>query len=107
MRLLWKVALAWIIGMPGVVVAGEVSLQSLLDEMIDRDAIARCPVPAYVCKQSSSYDRKQKTPDDPARWFANADHDQFIRVEKNGGRKEWVIMEHAGPGAIVRFWTPL
>ncbi len=107
MRLLWTAALAWLIGVPGVVVAAEVSLESLLDEMVDRDAIARRPAPAYVCKQSSSYDRKQKTPDDPAGWFANADHDQFIRVEKNGGRKEWVIMEHAGPGAIVRFWTPL
>lgn len=84
-----------------------VSLQSLLSEVIDRDAVARMPSPAYVCKQASSYDRKQTGPTDAKTWFANEDFRQFIRTEKNQGRNEWVIMEHAGPGAIVRFWTPL
>jgi hypothetical protein len=86
---------------------GTVSLRSLLLEMIDRDALPRLPSPAYACKQASSYDRKQTDPKDAKTWFANDDHHQFIRTEKNQGRKEWVIMEHQGPGAVVRFWTPL
>lgn len=91
----------------GAASASEVSLRSLLEEMVDRDAIARRPSPAYLCLQASSHDRKQVSPDDPAGWFANADHDQFLRIEERGGRKEWVILDHEGPGAIVRFWTPL
>ena len=51
---------------------GEITLESLLHEMIDRDAVARWPDPAYKCLHASSYDRRSKTPDDPAGWFANA-----------------------------------
>jgi hypothetical protein len=79
----------WFLGLAGFAAAEEVSLQALLTEMVDRDAIARRPAPAFVCKQSSSYDRLQKTPADPAGWFANKDHDQFIRTEENNGHKEW------------------
>src|SRR5579862_9876851 len=32
-----------------------VTFESLLREMVDRDAIARFPEPAYTCKQFSSY----------------------------------------------------
>ena len=73
----------------------------------DRDAIARWPSPAYVCKQASSYDRLQTNPADAKTWFANKDYEQFIRVENRDGRREWVIMEHQGPGCITRFWVPL
>ena len=82
LKRLGAVAAAWLLGLTGAVVAGEVSLPSLLVEMTDREALARQPAPAYVCLQSSSYDRKQKTAEDPAGWFANADHDQFLRVEQ-------------------------
>ena len=84
-----------------------VSLQSLLDEMIDREAVAKWPSPAYSCKEASSHDRRKKDPADPAGWHSNQDYGQFIRTETNGGRQEWVIMEDLGPGAITRFWTPL
>ena len=83
--------------------AGTVSLSTLLDEMIDRDAITRFPEPAYVCVQASSYDRASTSPTEPD-WFANADTAQFIRDEMNGDRKEWVLMDAEGPGAIVRWW---
>ena len=75
--------------------------------MTDRDAPARWPEPPYVCRQASSYDRAQTDPANKNTWFANGDSGKFIRVEENAGRKEWVIMEHEGPGAVVRFWTPL
>ena len=84
-----------------------VTLNSLLLEMIDRDALPRLPSPGYVCQQASSHDRKQTDPENAETWFANQDYGQFIRTQQNQGRDEWVIMQHDGPGAIVRFWTPL
>jgi len=82
----------------------EITLESLLKEMVDRDAAARWPEPAYKCMQASSYDRRSKTPDDAAGWFANNDWSQFVRSEENKGRVEWVLMDADGPGAIVRQW---
>ena len=82
--------------------AAEISLLSLLNEMIDRDAITKFPEPAYTCKQASSYDRASKSPTEG--WFANGDTAQFVREETNDGRKEWVLMDQKGPGAIVRWW---
>lgn len=78
----------------------------LLDEMIDRDNVARLPEPEYRLRQQSSYDRKSKTPTDPNGWFANADRGNFIRTEENDGRQEWVVMEHDGPGVMGRMWMP-
>jgi hypothetical protein len=82
----------------------EITLETLLKEMIDRDAVARWPDPPYKCMQASSYDRRSKTPDDPAGWFANNDWSQFVRSEEHKGRVEWVLMDAAGPGVIVRQW---
>lgn len=86
---------------------GSVTLESLLGEMTNRAELAQWPEPAFVLKQASSYDRATTTPADEKTWFANRDHEQFIRVETNDARREWVIMEHEGPGAVVRFWLPL
>ena len=79
-----------------------VSLDSLLDDMTDRDDLCEWPAPEYVCRQASSYDRAAVSPEE--NWFANADCSQFLREEENNGRREWVLMETEGPGAIVRFW---
>src|SRR5262249_51134896 len=57
-----------------------INLDSLLKEMLDRDALARYPDPPYTCKQSSSYDRASTTPDNPKTWFANGDSGHFIRT---------------------------
>lgn len=84
-----------------------ITLDSLLAEMINRDTVAKWPVPAYTLRQSSSYDRATKDPADAKGWFANKDYEQFIRTEQNDGRREWVILEHEGPGALTRFWLPL
>jgi hypothetical protein len=109
--LLWRgrgfgflLAATWLFGRAA---AGEVTLESLLAEMTDREATARWPLPAYACKQASSYDRRQTDPARADSWHANQDYDQFIRTEVNEGRKEWVMMESASPGAITRFWAPL
>jgi hypothetical protein len=82
--------------------AQTVSLSTLLDEMVDRDSVTRFPDPAFTCVQASSYDRAAKNPAE--NWFANGDASQFLREETNGNRKEWVLMDADGPGAVVRFW---
>lgn len=85
--------------------APPITLETLLEEMIDRSAVARLPDPWYTCAQASSYDRRSTTPDDPESWFANADASQYLRVETNSGRREWVMMDAQGPGAVVRIWS--
>jgi hypothetical protein len=82
---------------------GTITLASLLDEMVDRDALARWPDPAYTCRQFSSYDRKARGPGEE--WFANRDVNQYLRTEVNDGRQEWVMMDTPGPGAVVRIWS--
>jgi autotransporter-associated beta strand protein len=84
-----------------------ISLRTLLAEMTDRDVTAKWPVTEYTLKQASSYDRRETNPADAATWFANYDSAESIRTETNGGRTEWVIMEHSGPGAVTRMWLPL
>lgn len=80
-----------------------VTLEKLLDEMINRDAIARYPDPYYTTRQFSSYDRKSVEPGDST-WFANWDRTMFIREEENKGGTEYVMLDIDKPGAIVRFW---
>jgi len=84
--------------------SGAITLESLLEEMVDRDTIARLPGPAYTCKQASSYDRHSTEPGSPT-WWANMDRSYFVRVEQNDGRTEHVLMDAEGPGAVVRFWA--
>jgi hypothetical protein len=84
--------------------AQTISTSSLLNEMLDRDAVARFPQPAYVTSQASSYDRQSVSPDKPG-WFANNDWSQFLRSEAHGMRVEWVMMDADGPGCITRFWV--
>lgn len=88
----------------GIVAArAEITLGSLLDEMVDADRLARWPDPAYTCRQASSYDRATVAPDQPG-WFANSDQNQFIRTETIRGRTEKVMLDADGPGCLVRFW---
>jgi len=84
-----------------------ITTASLIDEMTDVAGMAEFPSPGYTCKQFSSYDQKSKSPQDQTTegWFANADAGQFLRVEERAGRKEHVMMDTAGPGAIVRIWS--
>ncbi|UCF16422.1 MAG: hypothetical protein JSW59_02990, partial [Phycisphaerales bacterium] len=59
-----------------------ITFESLLEEMVDRDCIARLPSPAYTCKQFSSYDRNSTEPGSPT-WWANWDRSYFVRIEDN------------------------
>lgn len=92
--------------------AEPISIESLLNEMIDRDNFSRFPQKDFRLKQESSYDRASKNPQDTAGWFANFDrnsndeHHNFVGIEEINGKKEWVLMNHQGPGAVVRTWMP-
>ncbi|MDF7799035.1 DUF2961 domain-containing protein [Pontiellaceae bacterium B1224] len=92
---------------------GPVSIESLLNEMTDRDSVARYPEQNFRLKQQSSYNRASKTPDEPKGWFTNMDFNtkgdkrhNYIRREEKDGKTEWVLMDHEGPAAIVRTWMP-
>jgi hypothetical protein len=83
---------------------GPVTIGSLLTEMTDREEMARFPDPGYTCREFSSYNRTSVNPGDYT-WFANLDNNYFIRTENNNGRREFVLFDAEGPGAVVRFWT--
>jgi len=80
-----------------------VSVESLLEEMSSRESITRMPDPGYRLVQASSYNRASVSPSENG-WFANADMSHFIRVEENDGRREFVMLDMEGPGAVVRWW---
>ncbi len=72
-----------------VITRHQVTLSSLLGEMIDRATLARWPEPAYTCKQFSSHDRESVSADQPG-WFANHDPANYVRTEDHKGRTEYV-----------------
>ncbi|MBS3808277.1 MAG: DUF2961 domain-containing protein [Bacteroidales bacterium] len=82
----------------------KVTLESLLSEMTDRQAVTHLPDPSYILKQFSSYDRRSTTPGEKG-WWANRDFTHFIREEENQGRREFVMFDAQGPGAVVRWWS--
>jgi hypothetical protein len=86
--------------------AAQVTLRGLISEMADLERLAVLPDPPYSTRQFSSYDRASKSPDQEEKlWFANGDQGHYLRVEETAGRKEYVMMDAEGPGAIVRIWS--
>ncbi len=71
--------------------------------MTERNNLTYLPGSSYTLHQSSSYNRESVSPDS-AGWFANNDMSHFLRVEENSGRREFVMLDVNGPGAIVRWW---
>ena len=107
-RLLFSLVLVAIFSAaPSAVLVGQtVTFDSLLDGMLDRDALALHPNAgtSFTLKQRSSYDRRSIAPDQSG-WFANNDWSNYLRSETNQGRTEWVLFDETGPGAVTRFWT--
>lgn len=118
MKNLYKLTKAMMLALLCIIVASctenneVITMETMLDDMVNRENIARFPKTTFKLKQESSYNRASKTKDDPEGWFKNEDFNSneeshnFIRVEENNGEKEWVIMEHENPGVIVRTWMP-
>ncbi len=112
MRVAWCCVAMITLGFAAANAAEPVSIESLLNEMTDRDSVARFPETDFRLMQHSSYSRESKTADDPEGWFMNHDYNKspqdknFIQIEENQGQREWVLMDHEGPGTLVRTWTP-
>ncbi len=81
----------------------QITLESLLNEMVSYDESARYPEIPYRSLQVSSYDRRSISPDS-AGWFANDDGFGLERTEVNEGRTEMVLFDKEGPGVITRIW---
>lgn len=90
---------------------GEISVLSLVAEMADLDHLAHLARVPFVAKQSSSYDRRSKRPDDLETWYANDDFvtnqaPNLVRVETAPtGDRRYVLLDTEGPGAVVHLWT--
>jgi hypothetical protein len=80
-----------------------ITFGNLIADMTNPRLLSEYPDPAFICRQFSSYDRRSVAPGQ-AGWFANADASWFVREETNDGRREFVMMDAEGPGAVVRFW---
>lgn len=80
-----------------------IHLGSLLEDMLDRTKIAEFPEPEFTCRQTSSFNRRSKTPGNPD-WFAGGDFDQFYGSVDVSGRKEWIMLDVDGPGVVTRWW---
>jgi hypothetical protein len=80
-----------------------VSLDSLLEEMTSRKNLTLFPAREFTHHQFSSFNRESVAPDREG-WYANSDMSHFIRVEQNSGRREFVLFDADGPGAVVRWW---
>lgn len=83
-----------------------VSLSDLLRQMTDLESLTLKPLPGERCEQASSYDRASRIVDGKkVDWFANGDAGHYLRVEERQGRREMVMADIRGPGAIVRIWS--
>ena len=81
----------------------QVTLESLLDEMVSAEQQARLPEPSYISGQVSSYDRRSVSPETQG-WFANNDGFGIERIDTVNGHIEKVMFDETGPGARTRIW---
>lgn len=85
--------------------ANAVTINSLLMDMTNRDRLATVPNPAYYTRENTSYDRHSTSPTNLPNWWANNDYNYFLYTNTySSSRIEYVMMDAAGPGAIVS-WT--
>lgn len=83
----------------------DVTFETLLSDMVDREAVTQHAKHDFKTLQASSYNRESVSIDSMG-WFADSDGLGYIREEKDkDGNNQWVIMEDDGPGAITRIWA--
>lgn len=82
--------------------AYDVTVARLIGEMTDVSRFLTPPSPSYRARLASSRDRSSEA----NYTFYNNDYGYFLRVESQGERREWVMMESYHPGAILKIWTP-
>lgn len=81
----------------------DITMETLLAEMVSAEESAHYPAIPYKCLQVSSYDRLSVAPDLPG-WFANSDGFGIERTDTVNGRIEKVMFDEKGPGVITRIW---
>lgn len=90
-----------------------ITMNELLDEMVDLNRLPEISSPNYRTVQFSSYDRRSKTPADTT-WFANEDgfggepvpgFEKVLMQPDSGGIGEYLICDIQSPGVIQRLWT--
>jgi hypothetical protein len=84
--------------------SGEITLETLLKKMTNREQLAKFPKPEYTVKQFSSYSRCSRIPEHYT-WFANRDNNSFLRTEYTDERREFVLFDAEGSGTVVRIWA--
>ncbi len=90
----------------GSALGDEITMEGLLDEMVDLERLARAFPDGSRMVQFSSYDRGSKIKDgETIYWHANVDLGQYLRGEKTARGYEYVMAEAEGPGALVRLWS--
>ncbi len=80
-----------------------ITTASLLREMVDFENLAREPWPPFKSASASSTSRASQAGGEA--WFDNKDVGQYVRAETREGRKEHVLADLKGPGAVTRFWS--
>ncbi|MBN2024486.1 MAG: DUF2961 domain-containing protein [Pirellulales bacterium] len=91
----------------------EITFAEHLRRMNDLDRLWLPPVPEDKCVQFASinpnsrkgYGAQEAQPGGPEGWYANADRNWYPRTETRAGKKEFVLADAAGPGAVVRIWS--
>ncbi|MCX6225345.1 MAG: DUF2961 domain-containing protein [Bacteroidia bacterium] len=99
----WIAALIIIVLLTAMGCSQRVSMNSLLKEMSSQEHLTYFPHDEYQLRQFSSYNRASVSPGKTG-WFENFDMSHFLRVEQNSRRREFVMLDADGPGAIVRWW---
>ena len=80
-----------------------ITVEHLLNEMVDFENLAQRPDPFFKEAMASSYSREAHNGGDA--WFDNLDRGGYVRTELNEGRTEHVLADLKGPGTITRFWS--
>lgn len=90
----------------GSVRAQTIDFPTLLDRMTDLKWLACAPELGELSGQLSSYDRASRIVlGTKLNWFANDDSGNFLGTKVIDGRKEYILADIAGPGAVVRIWS--
>lgn len=88
-----------------------ITTQSLLGEMFDLSRLAERSRDPFAMFSSTSYDRQSveyqsSSTDGWSGWYANHDWGNYSATESySDGHVEYVMLNVAGPGAVVRIWT--
>ncbi len=81
--------------------AQTITMESLLDEMVNPTALTEASSGNYTTFLASSWDQRSLR---TGLMNANWDRSYFLGEEINEGRKEYILLKSDKPGAATRFW---